>query len=636
MAPLWDKPPYRLGVVYGKLNRLGDAYYHLGRSHVLQDEYERAIADFERALRLNPKSPDVLYQRGLTYQAQRKPDLALADFDLPLRWGWAVASIAILLTLAGAATRLVSLRRRWRPATVDGRSVLLSHNVGLAVVGVWSPAVVLPEWALELPALDRELMLAHEEQHLRAADPTVIAAGFVLVLLAPWNLALWWQWRRLRLAVEMDCDARVLSQGRSAATYGELLLAVSRRRSPRLVGAAAFGEPSSFLESRIRRMLSGMPRWRWVGVAAAMVVAVGAVVGACETPRPLSPAREAADGAGASPLGITGIVTSVISPADVDRAPAVVSGATTDFPDLPRLAGIEGRVVLQARIETNGRANAGSISVVQSPHPALAEAAKKALLGAAFRPALARGRVVEAIVHVAYDFVTTSATIQQRARELTDRMAVQWAERRRPWVKENLERHAPGLLIERSGPAVDSYLIHDSKLRVLQSTVITPAGGPIGIPELRGAFKDYNPGHDAWGVIDPRGLHGLVRDNVRVIYIHHDPQTYESSRAAIEDQGERVRRLAREYHPEVFRQVGSQGAVALVLDAQNRVLAHAAKTGEARGPDGLYYTGENCRQVLERFVPQYKKTQWSVSGCADYGHGRDRNVIVYWGVPLTR
>jgi beta-barrel assembly-enhancing protease len=51
MAPLWDKPPYRLGIVYGKLDRLEDGYYYLGRSHMLQDEDERAIAYFERALK---------------------------------------------------------------------------------------------------------------------------------------------------------------------------------------------------------------------------------------------------------------------------------------------------------------------------------------------------------------------------------------------------------------------------------------------------------------------------------------------------------------------------------------------------------------------------------------------------------
>lgn len=52
LAPLWDRPPSRLGMVYGKLDRQGDGYYYLGRFHVLQDEDERAIADYERAIKI--------------------------------------------------------------------------------------------------------------------------------------------------------------------------------------------------------------------------------------------------------------------------------------------------------------------------------------------------------------------------------------------------------------------------------------------------------------------------------------------------------------------------------------------------------------------------------------------------------
>ena len=57
-SPLWERPPYRLGMVYGKLDRLGDAYYYMGRSFLLQDEDEKAIANFERALKaLGENSP---------------------------------------------------------------------------------------------------------------------------------------------------------------------------------------------------------------------------------------------------------------------------------------------------------------------------------------------------------------------------------------------------------------------------------------------------------------------------------------------------------------------------------------------------------------------------------------------------
>jgi beta-barrel assembly-enhancing protease len=50
--PFWDKPPARLGAMYGKLDRLGEAYYYRARSLILQDEDERAIADLEKAIKI--------------------------------------------------------------------------------------------------------------------------------------------------------------------------------------------------------------------------------------------------------------------------------------------------------------------------------------------------------------------------------------------------------------------------------------------------------------------------------------------------------------------------------------------------------------------------------------------------------
>jgi len=75
LSPLWFRPPYRLGLVYGKLNRLGDAYYYLGRSYLLQDEDQRAIADYERAIKiLGEKSPQglVIKEELATLRARRR------------------------------------------------------------------------------------------------------------------------------------------------------------------------------------------------------------------------------------------------------------------------------------------------------------------------------------------------------------------------------------------------------------------------------------------------------------------------------------------------------------------------------------------------------------------------------------
>src|SRR5438128_707012 len=206
--------------------------------------------------------------------------VSLGDLDVPLGWAW---------RLSAAALRLAALRRGWRGATVDGRAVLVSDNVGPAVAGLWRSRIVLPDWALQLGEGERRLMLAHEDEHVRARDPWLLVAAAAAVVLAPWNPALWWQVRRLCLAVEMDCDARVLARCGDAPAYGALLLRVGRRRARLPLGAPALGEPASFLARRIRRMVTALPRWRWAGATAAGMVAAGAIFAACEAPRPVGP-----------------------------------------------------------------------------------------------------------------------------------------------------------------------------------------------------------------------------------------------------------------------------------------------------------------------------------------------------------
>jgi hypothetical protein len=121
-------------------------------------------------------------------------------------------------------------------------------------VGLIHPEIVLPRWALSLEPPDRELMIRHEEEHLAARDTPLLAAGLLLVLAFPWNLPLWWMIRRLGLAVEIDCDRRVLRSAPGTRRYADLLLAMaSRAWAPRL-RALALARPTPFLERRIRAM----------------------------------------------------------------------------------------------------------------------------------------------------------------------------------------------------------------------------------------------------------------------------------------------------------------------------------------------------------------------------------------------
>ncbi|HET7231399.1 MAG TPA: M56 family metallopeptidase [Longimicrobium sp.] len=228
---------------------------------------------------------------GITAARRSRPWLLDAldprRLQTPLAAVWIASSAASLLALAGMAGALRRRRRGWTAAEVDGVPVLVSPNVGPAVVGLLRSCIVLPRWAVDADERARALVLEHEQEHVRAGDPRLLAAALAAAVLTPWNPAVWWQLRRLRLAVEVDCDARVLRRRGDVHAYGSVLLEVGRRATQtRLAAAAAFAEPVSTLERRIRIMTA--PRVRRPILRAAGFGAVAAALGiaACEAPMP--------------------------------------------------------------------------------------------------------------------------------------------------------------------------------------------------------------------------------------------------------------------------------------------------------------------------------------------------------------
>ncbi|HEX9938710.1 MAG TPA: M56 family metallopeptidase [Longimicrobium sp.] len=202
---------------------------------------------------------------------------------------WLLSSAAAALALVTTARVVERRRGEWMPARVDGVPVLVSHDVGPAVVGVLRPRIVLPRWALGAGTHARALMLVHEQEHVRAGDPRLLAAALAAVVLMPWNPAGWWQLRRLRLAVEVDCDARVLRRA-DIAGYGSVLLDVGRRVSrTRLVGAVAIVESISTLERRIRIMTAPRVRRPLLRAAAFCAVAMALTAAAWQAPAPVQP-----------------------------------------------------------------------------------------------------------------------------------------------------------------------------------------------------------------------------------------------------------------------------------------------------------------------------------------------------------
>jgi bla regulator protein blaR1 len=190
------------------------------------------------------------------------------NVDSLLRRCWSVASAALLLLLLGSGTHLRWRKRSWATRSIAGVSVYVATDIGPAVVGLLRPQIVVPSWLTELPDAQQALVIAHERSHLKARDPQALAAAFCVLVCAPWNLPLWWQLRRLRYAIEVDCDAGVLRSGGDAKQYGETLLAVGQRQSASITTVAAMSESRSFLEERITIMLR-KPSKSWLLATAA-------------------------------------------------------------------------------------------------------------------------------------------------------------------------------------------------------------------------------------------------------------------------------------------------------------------------------------------------------------------------------
>lgn len=266
--------------------------------------------------------------------ARLAPQLARWDSPLLLLWGSGSALMTVFC-LAGAWL-LRRRRRGWVQHHADGVRVYLTIDDGPAVVGMVRSEIVLPRWALALDGALRTLLIEHEREHIRARDPLLMHASAIAVALMPWNLAIWWIHRRLRLAIELDCDARVLASGADRtvddARYGELLLTVATRRSRHFFQVApAFLEHTSSLSRRIASMYAQPFRFARLQGACAAFAAVLLLAAAVSLPAPVLHAQEPGS---ASVMRLVGAPSS--SPAPVMSRAATRELLARYFPDVLR------------------------------------------------------------------------------------------------------------------------------------------------------------------------------------------------------------------------------------------------------------------------------------------------------------
>jgi len=213
---------------------------------------------------------------------------APASAGVSLALVWLALSALLLVMFATVYLRFRRARRVWPAAELQGFRVRIAPEAGPAVMGLVRPDIVVPRWLLARSADEQRLTLVHEGEHVRAHDPMLLAIGCVTAALLPWHPVVWWMLSRLRLSIELDCDARVLRQGAAPRSYGTLLIELAGRCAGLRIAAPALADSSSHLERRLVAMKPQRHRFVRARSGVLAVFAGLAVVVACETPMPTS------------------------------------------------------------------------------------------------------------------------------------------------------------------------------------------------------------------------------------------------------------------------------------------------------------------------------------------------------------
>jgi hypothetical protein len=265
--------------------------------------------------------------RAVAAARPRAPELLSAD-------GVAVSLAIICILLASLRIAFDSVllyrsRRRWTAHVVDDVSVLVSDGIGPAIVGLLEPKIVLPRWTLSLAPEERALMLRHEQEHLLTHDGRLTTGLLLAVLAMPWNPAMWYALRRLRTAIEVDCDRRVLRAFPDVRRYGALLVDVAQRADGSSLAVAGFSERAAPLARRIQAMTASIRRRPVFLEVGSGVVGATALVGSIALLPPEAPARPVPDRSTASQVRV---IAKYVGDSIAEGEPPVVVAAARDLP----------------------------------------------------------------------------------------------------------------------------------------------------------------------------------------------------------------------------------------------------------------------------------------------------------------
>jgi len=322
---------------------------------------------------------------------------------------WGIASALLIARLAFGIAYVRREQRNWRPANLDGVCVLVSAHVGPAVIGIRRMHIVLPEWVFSIDQSSRALILSHETEHRFAGDPYLLLCASLLTALVPWNLPLWYQARRVRSTLELDCDARVLRSHPHWRDYARLLLAITQRESRTARALApALSESASNLERRITAMRTSSafsrPRAAVLATGAAAALAL-----ACGVNEPQSPDTNPSKAGSASSQKVAQTPTPAPAGASffefqVEHQATPRIAPTPRYPAALKGTRKGGDVLAQYVVDENGLVDMTTFTALKSSSPEFTAAVKAVLPMWRFTPASVGGKSVKQLVQQAFEF----------------------------------------------------------------------------------------------------------------------------------------------------------------------------------------------------------------------------------------
>lgn len=307
-----------------------------------------------------------------------------------------------LAWLAAGLLRLRALRRAARPLrplppavaaaaarTGVGAEILVSREVASPVTIGWlRPAVLLPEEIAALDADQLEAVACHELLHVKRRDAraVLLEEGARALLWA--QPAAWGVLSGIALAREEAVDRAVVASTGNLRGYLRALADLARRGAASPAAALPF-QTRSHLHRRVARLVKEAPmtRARLSLATAAVAVLLLAV---------------AAAGASAFPLGGAGEDPDVLKVGGDVKEPVQLTRVAPRYPEEARKNRVQGKVVLEAVIDEKG--DVVRVTTLESPDPALAEAAIEAVKKWTYEPTTRKGKPVKVRMTVTVAF----------------------------------------------------------------------------------------------------------------------------------------------------------------------------------------------------------------------------------------